>query len=219
MANVSFHVGTSAPGASGLTTGGLYFNTSGGGIYYASSTTATSQVASKVSFSRNLTSGTKVGTITINGTGTDLYCQTNTDEKCAYTSSSANAEYPLLFKSSTSSTTTAGKPYFDTGITVNPATNKITAALFKGDIMGTMITVRSGSTIISPGFYFAFKGVSNTYFSTAFVYTGATSLDVYGACTSSSDEGSSYFCSVAASTGVVTKNSYHTITLYRVGLL
>jgi hypothetical protein len=29
---------------------------------------------STVSISRNLTSGTKIGTITINGTGTDLYC-------------------------------------------------------------------------------------------------------------------------------------------------
>ena len=35
--------------------------------------------ADSVSFSRSLTSGTKVGTITINGTGTDLYAPTNTD--------------------------------------------------------------------------------------------------------------------------------------------
>ena len=35
--------------------------------------------ADNVSFSRSLTSGTKVGTITINGTGTDLYAPTNTD--------------------------------------------------------------------------------------------------------------------------------------------
>lgn len=35
--------------------------------------------ADSVSFSRSLTSGTKIGTITINGTGTDLYCQTNTN--------------------------------------------------------------------------------------------------------------------------------------------
>ena len=35
--------------------------------------------ADAVSFSRNLTTGTKIGTITINGTGTDLYCQTNTN--------------------------------------------------------------------------------------------------------------------------------------------
>ena len=37
--------------------------------------------ADAVSFSRSLTSGTKVGTITINGTGTDLYAPTNTDTK------------------------------------------------------------------------------------------------------------------------------------------
>ena len=35
--------------------------------------------ADSVSFSRSLTSGTKVGTITINGTGTDLFAPTNTD--------------------------------------------------------------------------------------------------------------------------------------------
>lgn len=35
--------------------------------------------ADSVNFSRSLTSGTKIGTITINGVATDLYCQTNTD--------------------------------------------------------------------------------------------------------------------------------------------
>lgn len=37
--------------------------------------------ADSVLISRSLTSGTKIGTITINGTATDLYCQTNTDTK------------------------------------------------------------------------------------------------------------------------------------------
>lgn len=37
--------------------------------------------ADSVAFSRSLTSGTKVGTITINGTATDLYAPTNTDTK------------------------------------------------------------------------------------------------------------------------------------------
>jgi hypothetical protein len=40
-----------------------------------------SDSADSVAFTRSLTSGTKVGTITINGTGTDIYCQTNTDTK------------------------------------------------------------------------------------------------------------------------------------------
>lgn len=35
--------------------------------------------ADAVSFTPSLTTGTKIGTITINGTGTDLYCQTNTN--------------------------------------------------------------------------------------------------------------------------------------------
>lgn len=35
--------------------------------------------ADSVSFTRSLTSGTKIGTITINGTGTDIYCQTDTN--------------------------------------------------------------------------------------------------------------------------------------------
>lgn len=40
-----------------------------------------SESADSVSVSPSLTSGTKVGTITINGTAYDLYCQTNTDTK------------------------------------------------------------------------------------------------------------------------------------------
>ena len=40
--------------------------------------------ADSVSISRSLTSGTKIGTITINGTATDLYCQTNTDTNTTY---------------------------------------------------------------------------------------------------------------------------------------
>ena len=40
--------------------------------------------ADAVSFARSLTGGTKIGTLTINGTGTDLYCQTNTDTNTTY---------------------------------------------------------------------------------------------------------------------------------------
>ena len=55
-----------------------------------------------VSVSRNLTSGTKVGTITINGTATDLYCQTNTDEKVKttkVTSTTDSSTYRPIFSS------------------------------------------------------------------------------------------------------------------------
>ena len=60
--------------------------------------------ADSVSFSRSLTSGTKIGTITINGTATDLYCQTNTntDTKVkitANTPTSATIYYPIMHTS------------------------------------------------------------------------------------------------------------------------
>ena len=38
------------------------------------------------SFTQSLSSGTKIGTIKINGTSTDLYCQTNTDKNVLQTS-------------------------------------------------------------------------------------------------------------------------------------
>ena len=66
-----------------------------------------------VSISRNLTSGTKVGTITINGTGTDLYCQTNTDTKVTDTVGTANTYYPAGL---TATSTTTGTQVFDTSL-------------------------------------------------------------------------------------------------------
>lgn len=65
---------------------------------------------SKVSISRNLTSGTKVGTITIDGTPTDLYCQTNTNTTYtlsgAYGSSSNTWVTTLTPSSGTATTST-----------------------------------------------------------------------------------------------------------------
>lgn len=55
--------------------------------------------ADSVSFSQSLTSGTKVGTITINGTTYDIYAPTNTDTKVSCSSadpSSTTTYYPLL---------------------------------------------------------------------------------------------------------------------------
>lgn len=55
----------------------------------------------------------------------------STDEKCAYTSvPSDTSAYPLLAKSSTSTTTTAGKPYFVSTVTLTPNSGTITATTF-----------------------------------------------------------------------------------------
>jgi len=69
-----------------------------------------------VSVSRSLTSGTKIGTITINGTETELYCQTNTDTNTdtnvTQTNTTGNSTYRVLLSGSnndTTETTTARK--------------------------------------------------------------------------------------------------------------
>lgn len=50
----------------------------------------------RVSVSRNLTSGTKVGTITIDGSATDLYCQTNSDTKNTAGSTDSSSKLFLI---------------------------------------------------------------------------------------------------------------------------
>lgn len=56
---------------------------------------------------------------------------TDNDTKCAYTSvPSYTNEYPLLAKSSTSTTTTAGQPYFVTSVTLTPKSGQIKATTF-----------------------------------------------------------------------------------------
>lgn len=86
MANVSFHVGTTAPGTKGLTTDGLYFNRSGGGIYYATSASARKEVASKVYASPLYSTGRKIGSVTINGTEKNFYLGIDKGWKMAGTS-------------------------------------------------------------------------------------------------------------------------------------
>lgn len=64
--------------------------------------------ATAVSFSRSLTSGTKIGTITINGNGTDIYCSTPTSVSDA--STSAKGIVQLSSATNSSSETLAATP-------------------------------------------------------------------------------------------------------------
>ena len=90
--------------------------------------------ADSVSFTRSLTAGTKVGTITINGTGTDIYCQTNTDT--TYSVVGANGSTGLV-KNGSSVTNASGYiacpivggvPYYkDTNTTYSLSSFGITA--------------------------------------------------------------------------------------------
>ena len=85
--------------------------------------------SSIVSISPTLTSGTKIGTITIDGTNTDLYCQTNTDTKTRQTLYSNNDNLPLLMSYQTASDTTTyvdNITYRNNSIYANPSTGTIT---------------------------------------------------------------------------------------------
>lgn len=84
--------------------------------------------ADSVSFSQSLTSGTKVGTITINGSATNLYCQTNT-----------NTTYSNMTGATSSA---AGKA----GLVPAPAAGKQTSFL-RGD--GTWAEPGAGMPIVT----------------------------------------------------------------------
>lgn len=99
---------------------------------------------STVSFTRNLTSGTKVGTITINGTDTDLYCQTNTDTKVTQNilATTVTDTYPLLvsYYKTGVTTTTAQTVNRVQAIYVKPSAGEIYATNFVGTVNGKTIS-------------------------------------------------------------------------------
>ncbi len=81
---------------------------------------------STVSISRNLTSGTKIGTITINGTGTDLYCQTNTDTKVTQAAAiTTNGSYPILLGYNTGTAAVTNSVNKASALTYNPSTKQM----------------------------------------------------------------------------------------------
>ena len=105
--------------------------------------------ADAVSFTRSLTSGTKVGTITINGAGTDIYCQTNTDTKVTQNNdTSTDAKLPILVSATADSTTarTGTVKYVNGKAYINPSTGLLTATKFKGPLEGNVTGNCSGSS-------------------------------------------------------------------------
>lgn len=93
--------------------------------------------ADSVSFTRSLTSGTKVGTITINGTATDLYCETNTDTNTTY--SNATTSISGLMSAT-------DKSKLD-GITASADSVSFTRSLTAGTKVGTITINGTGTDI------------------------------------------------------------------------
>lgn len=104
-----------------------YLTTSAASSTYAAKTAAISSLA----ISGKVITWTKAdgttGTITTQDTVT-----TNTDQAVQQTNSTGNVAYPLIFRSTTGTTTTTAPVLFNSAITVNPSTSTITATNFAG---------------------------------------------------------------------------------------
>jgi len=99
--------------------------------------------ADSVSVAQSLTSGTQVGTITVNGTATKLYAPTNTDTKVTSTLATTTKAYVT---GTTSATTNTGTQVFDTGVYLDTTAGQLTATTFKGALSGNASTATKLAT-------------------------------------------------------------------------
>ena len=144
----------------------------------------------------------------------------NTDTKVSSVSTTTSAEYPLLMKYSTGTTTTAASARFNTAITANPSTGVITATAFNGSAASVAkgyLTYKtssaSGATVeLTTGKAYC---ISFTYSNVMYTVTLLPHSTV-AACTSSSSGGN--YCRYATSTQKLTfhnsSGSTLTVTAY-----
>jgi hypothetical protein len=102
------------------------------------------------SFTQVLTSGTKIGTIKINGTSTDIYCQTNTNTDTKVTQTAVGSTYtnyrPLVIGASNSATagfapsTVTDTTFTTQAIYCQPASGTIFATKFDGFLAPKLFT-------------------------------------------------------------------------------
>ena len=111
---------STASGTAGNEEGLLRLYSPGTGYYTLKTTSSSSNIdhtfpatsgtilnTGTTSFTRTLTSGTKIGTIKINGTSTDLYCETNTNTDTKVNVTLATTTKAYLLGTSTTPTATA----------------------------------------------------------------------------------------------------------------
>jgi hypothetical protein len=112
---------------------------------------------SVVSFTQSLTSGTKVGTITIDGTATDIYCQmnTNTDTKVTQNNSTSNSSLRVLLSKSASDTNETDVSYKSSKLTMNPSTGVVSIST---SAFGGLQIERDGTSYASVVFKNATNG-------------------------------------------------------------
>ena len=143
---------------------------------------------STVAFTQTLSSGSEVGTLTIDGTAIKLYAPAGTgNDKVTQNIKSDNKNYPLLlsYYETSSSATTAEAANRATGIYANPSTGTITATNFVGTINGYSIAgnvakaVPSDAVFTDTTYTFA-TGTTNGTFNVSVNGGTATPVSIYG---------------------------------------
>ena len=115
--------------------GKIYVDLSTNGTYrYTGSTYAEiGSGGSVVTISRDLTTGTKSATITVNGTDYDIYSVSDTDNKVYQSVSSSNLDLPLLLRNNTESSDASTEAVrFVSTVTVSPNSGNLKATTFNG---------------------------------------------------------------------------------------
>ena len=133
-------------------------------------------IASAVSYTSNLASGTKIGTITIKGTPTDLYC--NNDTKVTNTLSTSTKFYVT---GTSSASTNTGTQYFDTGVYVDTAAGKLVATAVSGAVWNDYAEYRETKDNIEAGRVVVENGDDTLSISTERLMPGANVVsDTFG---------------------------------------
>ena len=93
--------------------------------------------------------------------------QTPSNNAVSQTASTANGNYPILLKASTSTSNATAGALFRTGVTVNPSTSTVSATTFDGNLSGnattatTLATARTFSTNLASTSSASFNGSAN----------------------------------------------------------
>lgn len=133
-------------------------------------------IASAVSYTSNLASGTKIGTITVKGTPTDLYC--NDDTKVTNTLSTSTKFY---ITGTNSATTNTGTQYFDTGVYVDTTAGKLVATTVSGAVWNDYAEYRETKDNIEAGRVVVENGDDTLSISTERLMPGANVVsDTFG---------------------------------------
>jgi len=141
---------------------------------------------STVSFTQTMTSGSEVGTLTIDGTAVTLYAPAGTgNDRVMQQLKSDNKMYPLLFSvfetSNTSASPAADFANRNNSIYVNPSTGTLTATNFLGTVNGFTIgkTVPADAVFTDTTYTFA-EGSTNGAFTVTPAGGSAKTISIHG---------------------------------------